>query len=432
MLDRSAVLATCHSPHINNIECSHKAFPKPEVASLSKHPYLTSAAGIASASLKCCTAICGSQTCFANRIAEHGRVRGESGGGIMHWNGRRPFRGGKMNIQVRVAEVDAKDIEWDHESYQALLQGGEEVASVMKEITELLQDIAGMDKEAEDAALQMAVTGTIGQRLEKLDGSFLMALDWMMAQAEKDDDKKKTELLQMIKDTVLSQLTEKFPSHVQVVSMLCTTSSKEHRQTILRNSAGGGGTFGTESGGKLLIPGANLNEIANQADDILATIEEKPIIKDRQLLAKLVLIREEARSMMGGGLLDDRNDNRGLKNLPEPEVNFLSTLAAMRPGSSLRERITNVMNGKDEGADRAPESNQSAEQDVKSSHPKSRSVRHMLRAKRRAAALPVRPGIFLDTVLAGMYKVGASGVTVQHLEWVHKETLKILQEIAFV
>lgn len=45
-------------------------------------------------------------------------------------------------------------------------------------------------------------------------------------------------------------------------------------------------------------------------------MEEKQRIKDRRLLAKLVLIREEARDMLGGGLLDERNDNRGFKTLP--------------------------------------------------------------------------------------------------------------------
>lgn len=47
------------------------------------------------------------------------------------------------------------------------------------------------------------------------------------------------------------------------------------------------------------------------------------MVPDRKLLARLVLIREEARNMMGGGILDERND-RGLNTLPESEVCFLS------------------------------------------------------------------------------------------------------------
>ena len=49
------------------------------------------------------------------------------------------------------------------------------------------------------------------------------------------------------------------------------------------------------------------------------TMETRPVVPDRQLLARLVLIREEARDMMGGGILDERN-NRGFYTLPEPEV----------------------------------------------------------------------------------------------------------------
>ena len=45
------------------------------------------------------------------------------------------------------------------------------------------------------------------------------------------------------------------------------------------------------------------------------------MVPDRKLLARLVLIREEARNMMGGGILDERND-RGLNTLPESEVSI--------------------------------------------------------------------------------------------------------------
>lgn len=50
-------------------------------------------------------------------------------------------------------------------------------------------------------------------------------------------------------------------------------------------------------------------------------MESRPTLPDRKLLARLVLVREEARNMMGGGLLDERND-RGLSTLPEAEVCF--------------------------------------------------------------------------------------------------------------
>nr|GLL42006.1 uncharacterized protein LOC109173744 [Ipomoea trifida] len=51
-------------------------------------------------------------------------------------------------------------------------------------------------------------------------------------------------------------------------------------------------------------------------------MESRPVVPDRKLLARLVLIREEARNMIGGGILDERND-RGLDTLPESEVCFL-------------------------------------------------------------------------------------------------------------
>lgn len=301
----------------------------------------------------------------------------------------------------------------DYRTYQALLRGGEEVSSVMKKMAELLDDIRGMEGEEESVALEIAAAGAIGEKLESLDGSFLLALDWMINQAESDHDDKRKIVLEVIKDTVLGQLTQKCPPHVQVVGMLCRTPSKEKRHEILRRSAGGGGIFDTESGGKLTIPKANLNDIATQADNLLMGMEDKPIVKDRRLLARLVLVREEARTMMGGGLLDKRNDNRGLKQLPENVVVFLSRIVSLRPGPALHEVLCNVMNGKEEGED-PPE--QEAE------------------SKRNRSGLPVRPGMFLEAVtkvLGGMYATNTVGIGVQQLEWIHRETLKILQQMAF-
>ena len=51
----------------------------------------------------------------------------------------------------------------------------------------------------------------------------------------------------------------------------------------------------------------------------LQAMETRPVIPDRKLLARLVLIREEARDMMGGGIMDERN-HRGFYTLPQPEV----------------------------------------------------------------------------------------------------------------
>uniref|UniRef100_A0A7N0TQD1 Uncharacterized protein n=1 Tax=Kalanchoe fedtschenkoi TaxID=63787 RepID=A0A7N0TQD1_KALFE len=229
-------------------------------------------------------------------------------------------------------------------------------------------------------------------------------------------------LLEVIKETVLSHLTKKCPPHVQVVGLLCRTPDKESRQELLRRVAGGGGVFKSDNGTKVQLPGANLNDIANQADDLLETMETRPAIPDRKLLARLVLVREEARNMMGGGILDERNDH-GFSTLPESEVNFLTKLVALKPGKTVQEMIRNVMLGKDEGADHS----ENDDKDVAGGITGRPSV-----SGRRPN--PVRPGMFLETVskvLGGIYEGNVSGITAQHLEWVHQKTLQILQEIAF-
>lgn len=59
---------------------------------------------------------------------------------------------------------------------------------------------------------------------------------------------------------------------VQVIGLLCRTPQKESRNELLRRVAAGGGAFKSEDGTKVHLPGANLNEIANQADDLLEVL----------------------------------------------------------------------------------------------------------------------------------------------------------------
>lgn len=311
----------------------------------------------------------------------------------------------------------------DNPQYEAILKGGDQVTSVLEEMAKLLEDM-NMDEASEEVAVHLAAQGVIGKRVDEMEPGFMMALDYMIQIAEKDQDDKRKSLLEVVKETVLSHLTKKCPPHVQVIGLLCRTPGKESRHELLRRVASGGGVFQSDNGTKVHLPGANLNDIANQADDLLETMETRPVVPDRKLLARLVLIREEARDMMGGGILDERND-RGLNTLPESEVNFLTELVAMKPGKIVREMIKDVMQGKGKGAD------DSGGDDNMESRTSGIAGRASMSGRK---PLPVRPGMFLETVskvLGGIYAGNVSGITAQHLEWVHQNTLQILQEIAF-
>ncbi|KAL5794503.1 hypothetical protein ACOSP7_003097 [Xanthoceras sorbifolium] len=305
---------------------------------------------------------------------------------------------------------------------EILLKGGEQVTSVLQEMITLLEDM-NMDDASEEVAVELAAQGVIGKRVDQMESGFIMALDYMIQLAEKDQDDKRKSLLEVIKETVLSHLTKKCPPHVQVIGLLCRTPQKDSRHELMRRVAAGGGVFKGEKEIKVHIPGANLNDIANQADDLLETMETRPVVPDRKLLARLVLIREEARNMMGGGIMDERND-RGFSTLPESEVNFLTKLVALKPGKTVQEMIKNVMLGKDEGADSSDDADTAGSSNGVAG-------RGSVTGKK---PLPVRPGMFLETVtkvLGGIYAGNVSGITAQHLEWVHQKTLQILEEIAF-
>ncbi|TYG62041.1 hypothetical protein ES288_D07G196400v1 [Gossypium darwinii] len=294
----------------------------------------------------------------------------------------------------------------DSSQYDALLKGGDQVISVLEEIITLLEDM-NMDEASEEVAVELAAQGVIGKRVDEMESGFMMALDYMIQVAEKDQDDKRKSLLEVIKETVLAHLTKKCPPHVQVIGLLCRTPLKESRHELLRRVAAGGGAFKSENGTKVHLPGANLNDIANQADDLLETMETRPVVPDRKLLARLVLIREEARNIMGGGILDERND-RGFSTLPESEVNFLTKLVALKPGKPVQEMIKNVMLGKDEGADY---SDTDEEANASRTRPRGIAGRGSVTGRK---PLPVRPGMFLETVTK-----------------VHQKTLQVLQEIAF-
>ncbi|CAN6229889.1 unnamed protein product [Urochloa humidicola] len=316
---------------------------------------------------------------------------------------------------------------WDPAECDALLRGGEQVASVLQEMLTLMEDME-MDGAFEPVAVELVAQGVIGKRVDEMESGFLMALDYMIQLAQKDADDERKSLLEVIKQTVLDHLTKKCPPHVQVVGLLCQTEKKESRHELLRRVAAGGGVFKNDKGLKCQIPGANLNDIANQADDLLESMESRDVIPDRKLLARLVIVREEARNIMGGGLLDERND-RGLTTLPEAEVNFLSKLVALKPGKALERMIRDVMNGKREGADNIDQSN--ADSHSEQEHLTGVSGRGSVSGRKPR---PVRPGMFLETVakvLGGIYASNTSGITAQHLEWVHQTTLKVLQDMAF-
>lgn len=57
-----------------------------------------------------------------------------------------------------------------------------------------------------------------------------------------------------------------------MIGLLCRTPKKESRQELLRRVAAGGGSFESKDGTKLHLPGSNLNDIANQADDLLEVL----------------------------------------------------------------------------------------------------------------------------------------------------------------
>ncbi|CAF2009873.1 unnamed protein product [Brassica oleracea var. botrytis] len=236
---------------------------------------------------------------------------------------------------------------------EALLKGGEQVTSVLEEVITLLQDMKKMNEASENVAVESAAQGVIGKRVDQMESGFMMALDYMIQLADKKTKTIRKCLLEVVKETVLGSypISLKSPLAHVMIGLLSRTPKKESRQELLRRVAAGDHMY--------------------KSEEFLQTMETRPVVPDRKLLARLVLIREEARNMMGGGILDERND-RGFSTLPESE---------------------NVMQGKDEGADDLSNGEDSSTQGGR------RQGR--LNGRGRVTGrkpLPVRPGMFFETV----------------------------------
>ncbi|GMP90213.1 hypothetical protein CsSME_00041442 [Camellia sinensis var. sinensis] len=84
---------------------------------------------------------------------------------------------------------EAEETKWNASQYEALLKGGEQVTSVLEEIAKLLEDM-NMDEGSEKLAVELAAQGVIGKRVDQMESGFMMALDYMIQLAEKDQDDK--------------------------------------------------------------------------------------------------------------------------------------------------------------------------------------------------------------------------------------------------
>lgn len=339
---------------------------------------------------------------------------------------------------VRAKEGKAGGSAASQEGYQELLRGGEMVSAVLKDMADLLEEIPGFDEgEMEQVAIQVAAAGAVGGKIEVMDRSFLLAIDFMIKESEKEGDSYRKALLEAVKEQVLLQLSEKLPAEARVVSLLVSTPDKQRRRDVVSRAVAGGGVFPAASGGKVTIPGASVEAIVKQADSLVESIEESARVEDRRLLSRLVLARESARDMMGGGILDSRNAFRGFQSISEAEVNLLSELLAMGPTPATRERLRDVLRGGAEGRDIDEEAVR--RQARRSSGPiKSRLPKVKIGTVEQeiepVPVLPIRPGRFLDSVtkmIGGIYKEGgASRAAVQQLEWVRRTVFDILEEMA--
>lgn len=162
--------------------------------------------------------------------------------------------------------------------------------------------------------MELSSQGVIEKRVDELESWFMIALDYMIQLADKDQGDQvyflffslstynpwlfslflqRKSLLEIIRQTILDHFTKKYPQHVslpswkvktqtklmlwwlvgqylkiwffwrvQVIGLICGTPKNASRQELLRRVAASDGVFIGEQGTKIQLPMANLNDIA--------------------------------------------------------------------------------------------------------------------------------------------------------------------------
>ncbi|GBF97706.1 hypothetical protein Rsub_09764 [Raphidocelis subcapitata] len=194
---------------------------------------------------------------------------------------------------ARAAAADPPPLTADERA--ALRASVDAAAATLDEIVEevsrevfVSEAAAYLYEEAADVAMADAVRGAVARRIEWLDANFLAAVGAYGEAARQAGDGPLVELLGLLRDEVLSQVTLRMPAPLRVLDAALQHDRITARLRVLRAAL---------AGGRGDVPGVGMEALAATANQFVDDMEDQEIVADRVLLARLVLVREELRAL---------------------------------------------------------------------------------------------------------------------------------------
>lgn len=137
-----------------------------------------------------------------------------------------------------------------------------------------------------EPALSDVVKSVVAAHIDRLDSHFLAALNAYIEVIRAEHDDLLVETLKLIREEVMLQVSLRLPTPARILDVALLKVDKDARVEILRHALNGGGDG---------LPGSTLDALAAATSQFIDDMEEKMVVPDRRLLARLCLVKEELR-----------------------------------------------------------------------------------------------------------------------------------------
>ena len=199
---------------------------------------------------------------------------------------------------------------------------------MMKSITrELFLDrsVANFTDDREDKEMDVIrriITEVVASRLDELDQMFLYALNAYLHGAIENKEEEAAGMLLAIKDEVIRQLHKKLTPEMQVLSVAAEITDVQERSEFITRS------LDTDA---YNLFSCSAESLERAAEGVIIDMESLESIPDHALLARICLVREEARKIAARqpAVLGSKDPNYGkvkIMAVPQKTLVFLNNL----------------------------------------------------------------------------------------------------------
>ncbi|EIE25672.1 hypothetical protein COCSUDRAFT_46328 [Coccomyxa subellipsoidea C-169] len=170
------------------------------------------------------------------------------------------------------------------------------VTDLMEEVNKDLfvaTAVADITREAPEVTERDAIKAAVEKRIDSLDEFFVATLRLFAQAASEQSNHDLAERLGAIEEEVLAQVAKRLPAELRVLDAVQRLTSSEERVDLLRRAASGAAADVSMPAADVSVPACQLSSLQTIANQVIDDMEDKEAVPDKQLLARLCLIREE-------------------------------------------------------------------------------------------------------------------------------------------